>query len=203
MASETDIANQALVLIGASKITDIDSATEVNAVRVNTFFDSTRDALLRRYQPKFATKRTSITANVTPPAFGRANAYDLPSDYLAPLAPYPEDDILSLDWIIEGDQIVTDDASPLKLRYTAQITTTTSFDATFVKLLAAALAVECCEAITQSTSKKGAADEYFKKALAACVEANSFEQVNHITPEDSWVNIRFYGEDNTKSWYGG
>lgn len=202
MASETDIANGALTLLGASKITSIDSATEQNAIICTVFFDNSRDALIRKYQPRFATKRTSLTAHVTAPTFGRARAFDLPADYLAMLPPYPEDNLEALDWIREGAQILTDDASPLLIRYTAQITTTTLFDILFVKMLEAYLAMEMCEKITQSNSKYDRVKDIFLMAEEACRRANAFESVNPLPPEDSWVNARHGHTDNTKTWHG-
>lgn len=202
MATETQIANQALVILGASPISSLNATDEVNAVTLNTVFDDTRDALIRIYRPKFATRRVSITANATSPAFGRANAFDLPDDYLELLPRYPEDRLEYTDWIREGNQIVTDDDSPLQIRYTAQVTDTSEFDSTFVKMLASALAMECAEKITQSTSKWERASAMFDAAVSAGRKASSFEQVNPLPAEDSWVSIRFRGMDNTRSWHG-
>jgi len=201
-ADATEIANQALVILGASSISDITATAEPNAVIINTVYAETRDALTRLYQPKFATQRVAIVANITAPTFGRARAYDLPALYLALLPPYPEDHLETLDWIIEGSQILSDDSTPLDLRFTAQITDVTKFDPTFVKMLAAALAVECVEKITQSTSKWERANAMFDAALTAARRANSFEQVTPLPPEDGWVHVRHRGTDNTRTWHG-
>ncbi len=200
MAAVDDIANQGLQLLGASQITTLGEGS-VNANAMTLVFAPTRDALLRSHIWKFAIKRTSITKHVTSPTFGRANAFDLPSDYLGMLAPYPEDNFEALDWIVEGVQIITDNGSPLDFRYIAQITDPDKMDALFKKAWSAALAIECAELLTQSTSKLENVSKIFAKYISEARQASAFESVNHQPPEDSWISARDRGLDNTRSFY--
>lgn len=200
MASEVTICNQALQLLGATTITSL-SQSSVNAQACNLIYEDTRDALLSTYIWKFAIKRTQLTADVTAPAFGRARAFTLPVDYLAPLPPYPEDHPIDLDWIIEGGKIITDDSSPLDFRYIAQIDDADEMDPLFRKALSAALALELAEKITQSNTKLTNISALFDQAIQAARRKNAFEQVNPLPPTDDWVRMRQRGRDNTKSWH--
>jgi len=200
VVSETNIANQALLLLGANTITDIDG-TQPNAVVMELFFDDARDALLRKYIWKFAIKRVQITENVTAPVFGRARAFDLPADYLAPLPPYPEDDHMRLDWIVENGQIVSDESSPLDFRYIAKITDPLEMNVHFRQALSARLAILAAEKLTQSNSKIQNVSAIFDSAITEARMSNAIEQVNHQPPLDTWVTVREDSRDNTKSWH--
>lgn len=201
MASATEIliANQALVLLGASRITDFTDGS-VNADTVTVMYEPTKEALLTEYPWKFAIKRVAITIDGTAPAFGRAGRYALPADYLSPLAPYPEDNYEELDWIIEGGYIITDDSTPLNFRYIYEVTDATLFDPLFKKALAARLALEMCEQITQSNTKLQSISEIYKEAIALARQKNAFEQANHLPPVDSWISCRTMGRNNTRTW---
>lgn len=201
MASEVGIVNQALQLLGAASITALTDADDVNAVAANLIYEDTRDSLLRSYPWKFATKRTQITANTVAPAFGRARSFNLPDDYLAPLPPYPENHDINLDWIIEGEQILTNDSSPLDFRYTSQITDPDEMDPLFRKALSAQLAVELAEQLTQSNTKLANVAAIFDEAIATARRISAFEAVNHDPPVDEWVRNRQRGRDNTKNWH--
>lgn len=201
MATETDIVNQGLLLLGASQIGSL-SESSPNAIAANLIYADTRDALIRTYMWKFAIRRVQLNASGTPPIFGRSNAYDLPSDYLALLPPYPEDNLEQLDWIVENGQIVTDCSEPLDVRYIAQVTDTTKFDPLFRKALSAALALELAEQITQSNTKIANISTIFSNVVRDARQQNAFEQVNHLPPLDEWITVRQRGRDNTKTWHG-
>jgi len=199
-ATEVTICNQALQLLGASTITSLTDGTPT-ANACTLIYEETRDALLRLYVWKFAIKRVQITENATAPTFGRNHAYDLPGDYLAPLAPYPELDVENLDWIREGRQILTNDTSPLDLRYIAQITEVEDMDVLFREALSARMAVKLCESLTQSNSKLENVSAIYKGVIDEARKMSAFEAVNPLPPLDSWISARTSGYDNTKSWH--
>ena len=156
MASVVEICNRALQKLGAARIVDITDNSK-NARSCNTAYNPTRLKELRRHTWNFAIKRASLPASVTPPLFDYRFAYPLPTDFLRLLAPDPISNREDIEWVIEGNTIVTNDSAPLQIRYVADITDPNLMDPLFREAVSADLAMELCEEITQSNEKKAAA----------------------------------------------
>jgi hypothetical protein len=185
--SKVAIANRALQMLGAARIESLTQDTP-NARSMNAAYDPVRLRLLRKYDWGFAIKRTSIAADGDPTEWGGLNRFTLPNDYVRLLRDDESGD--RLDWKIEGRYIVTKDAAPLKIKYIANITTATMFDVGFDEALAAALALDTCEEITQSTSKKQGLYKDFEDALDDAGVANAKEKDAQVSLEDDWVLAR-------------
>lgn len=187
--SVVSICNRALQKLGASRITAIDESSK-NARACNNCYESLRDALLRAHAWNFATTRASLAAESPAPTWGRANSFPLPSDCLKLLDPYPEDNLATRDHQIENGKILTNDADPLYIRYTAQITDPVVMDSLFREALATLMAVEMCEEITQSNTKKRELKDDYKSVVAEARRANAFENPAAMPPEDDWITAR-------------
>jgi hypothetical protein len=81
MPSETDLLNDALGQIGASRITSIDDGS-VNANHCQTFYPALRDGMIRAHHWNFAIVRVELAQDATPPAAGWSYSYTLPADCL-------------------------------------------------------------------------------------------------------------------------
>jgi hypothetical protein len=149
-----------------------------------------RDAELRAHNWNFAIERASLAADATAPAWGRARSFTLPSNYIKLLDPYPEDNANDRDWQIEGGKILTDDSAPLYIRYVKRVTDANAMDPLFREALAAKLAVELCEQITQSNTKKTDAREAYLQTIRQAKKANAIESVPAQPAEDSWITVR-------------
>jgi hypothetical protein len=199
MASRIDICNLALLKNGSgSKITSL-TDNNVAARAMNACYDLARKAELRARNWSFSLKRASLPAASTAPAWGYSVAYPLPADclrvmqvnefYLTPaLLDYNTADASA--FAIETGQILCDYSAPLKVRYVMDVTDEGTFDALFVNALAARLAYETAEQITNSTSKKQAAAEDYKQAIQAASRANAIEKPPALVGDDSWVMAR-------------
>lgn len=189
MASEVEICNRALQKLGAKRITSL-TQDSVNARSCNVAYEVIRDRLLRKHNWNFAIARAELAADSSEPDFGRANSFQLPTDFmkLAPL--YPEDNYGTLDWIIEGRKILSDDADPIQIRYIRQVTDPNEMDTLFREVLSAELAFEICEEITQSASKKEGLRQDLKEIYAEARKANAFENVSAEPPQDSFITCR-------------
>jgi len=144
MASEVEICNLALARCGQGPIVNILDDNR-NARLCNLHFDAKRDALLRRYRWKFAIKRASVNASATAPVYGYSLAYLQPTDCLRvvsvnDLDPEFDPDLDPSIWDIEGENIVTDLAAPLMIKYIKRVEDPNEFDAAFADALAAYLA---------------------------------------------------------------
>lgn len=137
ITSETQIANNALIRLGANPITDIDVDGTHNSNTMQQLYAPTRDALLRQHFWNFAIKRVSIAENATPPAFQWTAQYTLPSDFVRVKRLYNTDD----NYAIEGDVILVNQPSELQMVYVARITDVTRFDPLFVQVLTLMLAI--------------------------------------------------------------
>jgi len=104
MSSSVQICNRALQRLGVKRITALTDDSR-NARACNVAYDSVRKALLRSHPWGFAVKRASIAADTVAPAFNKARYFTLPSDYLRLLPIDADQNLNSLDWIVEGKKI--------------------------------------------------------------------------------------------------
>lgn len=189
MASEVSICNRALQMVGAGRISAL-TENNTRAQECNTAYEAVRDAELRAHRWAFSITRASLAADATEPIFGRANAFQLPSDCLRLLAPYPEDNEWNLDWIVEGRKVYTDDDAPLEVRYIKLETDPNVFDPLFREALAAKIAEAICEPLTQSNSKLDMIVALYDRAVNKAKQTNGIEQPPRESPTDPWITAR-------------
>jgi hypothetical protein len=189
VASKVEIANRALQLLGAKSITSLTEDSR-NARSINLAYEPVKLAELRKHPWNFAIKRAQLAASTTEPLFNRENSFPLPSDCVRLLSPDPEVNFNDLDWQIEGRNIITDWDDPLDVRYIYDVTDPNEMDVLFRELLSSKLAMELCEEITQSNSKKADAKAMYDEILAQAKKANAIEKVAERPPEDEWITIR-------------
>lgn len=94
------------------------------------------------------------------------------------------------DWLLEGNFIITEQAAPFTYRFVADIQRVTEMDDLFCEGLAARMAMEGCEQITQSTSKQGLVAQKYTKFIEDARTVNSIEVGSEEPPEDDWITCR-------------
>lgn len=198
MASVIQVANRALTKLGAARIISLGDENK-QARAVASCFDDLRDDELRAHRWQFAMKRTELAALAAAPTFGYEYQYALPPDFLRidmvddryPAAIMDNYiDAEYLEWTIEGNVILTDIAAPLKLRYIAQVTEPNSWDSNFREALASRIAMEICEELTQSDTKKQAAGSDYKRAITQAVRIGAIEKPSVMPPDNQWIISR-------------
>ena len=189
MATSTvAIANRALQKLGAKRIESL-TQDHPNARSMNAAFALTRDAELRRYDWSFAIKRASIAADATDETIlNTYNRYGLPNDFLKLIR--DDESGAAVDWRIEGLFIISEDASPLEIRYVARIEDPNYYDALFIEAFADKLALVTCEEITQSTSRKESIKDDYEKAIAEARRLGAIEKPAMEFVEDDWLAAR-------------
>lgn len=199
MASEIFTMNRAASKLGADRISDRSDNTKV-ARELDACFDSVRDAELRAHTWRFSLARAELSALSTTPAFGFDYEYLLPTDclrvvqvgqyYWADLSDYRGSDVSPFS--IEGRKLLTNLPAPVELRYVRRMTDTDAeqWDALFVETLACRLAIEICEAVTGSTSKKDGLAADYKDRLMEALQANDLEIPPTLPPDDTWMATR-------------
>jgi len=119
--SDTEIANRALVRVGAARIQDINNIQDSKTATVATLYPEARDALLRRCRWNFARRFASLNQLAAAP-LGLAlmpdpeyagdvvytGAYALPNDYLRLSDVSPRD----AHWRVVGQALYTDAPAP-------------------------------------------------------------------------------------------
>jgi hypothetical protein len=195
--SIVDVCNNALQYLGAARILSLaDNSREARAC--NVAYDSNRRAELRKHPWNFAKTRVVLAADTTAPAFGYTYAFTLPSDCLKVIIPKDE----SLDWQIEGRKILTNwmntpyggaesTGASLSLLYIRDEQDTAQWDSTFFDMLALSMALDMCDDLTQSNTKKQLLSQQYVDARAEARAANAYENMAHQSSDPSWIGVRF------------
>lgn len=188
MASETEIANLGLTLLGETRLLASLEENTTAARAMRAVFALERDAELRRHVWNFARRRAALPALAEAPPFGFAYAYQLPPDWLrfvvqADAWPYS----------IEGGKVLTDEGSPLNITYVARVEETGLFDALFIDALAARLALRTCLTITGSMERQDRAVQAYREAMASARQVDAVENPPDDRPDDDWVIARELG----------
>lgn len=143
--SQTDICNQALVRIGAKRISNIGD-DDKGARICSEVYDSTVREVSRCGQWNCLIKRVELAQLTEAPAFEWDYQYQLPADFISMVQlngivyhGQPQD-----DWEIEGKRLLTD-ATTAQVRYVAIVDDVSQWDPLFcdavVVLLASKIAV--------------------------------------------------------------
>lgn len=202
MASQVDVFNRALVIIGEKRVSSPSEDTKA-ARELSAIWDTTREGLLRAYRWSFAMKRAQLAPLATPPAWGFSLQFPLPSDFLRldqagdffvglSTADYvgASEAAYAIERSTSGRVILTDMQNPLNIRYVSNVTVPTEFDPLFTEALAAKLGLDAGAALTDSSSKVEKAERAFERAIAAAIRVNAIERPPETQPDGAWVAAR-------------
>lgn len=141
--SNTSICNMALDKLGATRITDIDTDQSTEAIKCQTHFEQTRDALTESHTWRFASGRKKLSQDTVDPDFEYDNQFILPTDYLVQKSVWngfgPRSTVFS--YSLEGDRLLTNE-DEINLRYIKRVTDPTKFDPLFVEVFILKLALK-------------------------------------------------------------
>jgi hypothetical protein len=139
--SETLIVNQALSLIGAKRINNIETDTSVEAIHTRQQYEQTRDALLRAFEWPFALARATLSEDTDTPEFEWEHQFHLPQDFLRLVRYYTDSENPSNRFSMEGNMILSNDTE-VQIKYVSKIIDVTKFDKLFVDCLVYQLALK-------------------------------------------------------------
>jgi hypothetical protein len=195
--SKVDIANSALVKIGAEVILSFDDDSKEAQV-VKARYDSVRRIVLRMHPWNCATKRTTTSALSTTPDFGWTYQHQLPVDCLRILAvneevEYKEDE----DYRIEGRKILAD-SDEIELKYIYDLEDTNEMDALFAEALAAYLAADIAYSLTQDMQVRENMMVMFRDIVRVAKTADAQEDGRLRMDALEWTESRYgYGVDRS------
>jgi hypothetical protein len=157
--SEVELCNMALDLLKVPPITNIrDPKTQDESI-CSRWYDTTRRQVLRAHPWNFAKARGTLSRNATAPAFGYADKYALPNDFIR--LRFIGDDIdtlQSVDYQIEEGFILMDNggASSLNIGYIKDQTNVVKYDELFKSYLAQQMAYNMAYAFSgKETLRQG------------------------------------------------
>jgi len=185
VASVVDICNRALSKLGQIRITSLSDNNKA-AKACNHAYPYVRDYVLRTHPWNCTMARATLAPLSTAPTHTFAYAYQLPSDCLK--LHHVE---TPLQWFVEGRTIATDEGATLEIVYQKREEDPNQYDVSLVETMAARLAYELCEEMTQSNSKKDAALREYQMCLQDARVRDAQEQGRTDLEEDDWVNARY------------
>lgn len=155
MATAVSICSNALLRLGSDPISSFDEADQtgsnIERARVaSNLWPTVRRQVLRSHPWNVALKRVMISPDATPPAFGYANRFQRPADWLRTIATgRTEHD--AVEYRTEGNYFLSDD-SAFYLVYVFDNDNPGTYDASLVAALELAMQAAMAYPITKSTS---------------------------------------------------
>ncbi len=185
MASQVDVCNMALALLGQS--TSIASLNDPNrAARLcKRFFAIGVDAFLRAYDWNAATRRAPLNRDATAPTFGFAYSYTLPTDCLRVVEMEDEDAVYK----VEGRHLLTDE-DQVNIKYIARIGVG-EFDSLMTASLAAYLAADLALPLTSSTTTQKNMVALFEAKRDEAQSIDSREGTAEKMDQSTWLESRY------------
>lgn len=185
MASVVDICNLALDKLGHSAIISLDDGNKAANICARTW-PLVRDKELRDHPWNFSITRATLAPSIDAPDWGFTYKHPFPTDLIRLIEIR---DLDKDDYRTEKKHILADD-DVLYIRYIAQITDPSQYDALFVDAVAARMAFEMCESFNQSNPKKQAYWDEYEETLSRAKRADAFEDPPTGFVEDDWVTSR-------------
>jgi len=128
------------------------------------------------------------------------NVYRLPASFLRRAPQDPKagstsflgapSGLMYSDWTLQGDYLVTRETFPILLRFVADVTDVSTFDDMFCEGLAARIAYEVVERLTQSTAKRQGILLAYNQAIGSARTVNGIEVGPVEAEEDDYLVCR-------------
>lgn len=199
MASEVEIANSALLKVGAKqRITSLTQNT-ANAVLVNEQYPKVRDDLLRSHTWNFARKWSSLATTGTTPVAEFDYEFTLPSDFIRVVRVSDNDaGVGDLVYDIYQGKLYAD-SNTVYLLYVYKETDPNLMPPDFREALAWALAYDISYPMTDSNNVRETLERGMRRAIARAKTVDAQENYPDPIPAGSWVSGRF---GTGSEWWG-
>lgn len=194
MATPVEICNEALLELGAERISSLSGSG--NAVLCNQFYPNARDMVLESHNWTFRMERVELALiDGVEPLFGYEYSYQLPTDFL--LDVQLED--LDTKYEIVGTYLNCDE-NEAKLLYLASDTKTGEYFALFrqalVELLKTKLAYPILGIGAKGTAVRNDAFEKHRYWLNKAREFDATRGNTDMDTTDSWLTVGGYDQSN-------
>lgn len=191
-ASKTTITNWAMTMLGADRITNPGDDSE-RAQAAAEIYDNVVAAELRRNIWKFALLTASVGEELPAPPAPWSHRYPLPGN-LVRLVEVGDDPLGCHRWAIEGRHILTDLASPLRIRFVRDNIPEQDFDALFVEVIACKMALDLAMRIRSEDGLLRSIDGRYSVTMREARRIGAIElPPSPRRDEDPWVQSRLDG----------
>jgi len=190
MPSKVDVANTALDRLGQPAIVSFGDGTKT-ANLVSRMWPIVRDQVHRAGCWRRLKARAQLAADTTAPEFDYTYRFRLPAECLMILDIFINAYPLNSRWELEGEYILSDESGPLQLRYIKDSDDPNKWDALHISAVAWLLAAEMCEALNQSSEKRGQAFAAFEATMSMAKKYSGAEgNPVRLNSPDSWESVR-------------
>lgn len=184
-ASDIEIVNRSLTLLGVDPINSLSDPTKAAATS-RRLYDDSRAAVFRAHPWNCLIRRAALPRDVTTPAYEYSYQFVLPADFLR---------LLTLDdvngrYSIESRRILYDGAD-LKIKYIALLTDVPSYDTLLIDALAARLAADLAHPLLQSSTTMEQMWQLYELKLREAKFVDAQENAQEVLDADYWLNSRF------------
>jgi hypothetical protein len=185
MASNVSIANLALTVLGADRITSLADSSE-NARRITAIYDACLEDVLRSHPWNFAIARQQLALLVSKPVFGYDYEFQLPGDCLRVIEVNDGTNLIT-DFKIEGRKLLCGQDS-VSIKYIGNITDPNQYTSQFIFVFSSRLASELAYAITNNKATAELALQTYLSRLQTAKETDAQESDSvNVIDEDLWT----------------
>lgn len=183
----TQIANLALSKLGPGSgyVTDLTTDTTVAGQALNRTYELVRDEVQEAHPWNFCIRRASLASDVATPLWGFDYQFTLPANCLRFLSIEQR----KVDYQLEGERVLVNDAGPLNIRYIARVSDTSQFSATFVAALAARWAFEVCN-VVESRVTPDQLWAIYQRLMSQAKRADAQSNASEELPDGDWLDSR-------------
>ena len=186
MASVVDICNKALDKLGHKPIMSLDDGTK-GASLCKRNWSFIRDEVLRDGAWNFATVRKTTAPDTETPSWGFSYQHSLPTNCLKLIQVL---DLSVNEFRVEGRKILAND-DVLYIRYIKSETDPNQYDSMFINAVSTRLAIELCESLTQSTTKRQELSADYDRFITSTRLQDALENPPDDFEDDTWLASRY------------
>ncbi|MCK7435902.1 hypothetical protein [Enterobacter bugandensis] len=187
------ICSTALLELGSRPINSFDEDNE-GARLCSNLYGNVRDEQLRQHPWNFAKKRVTLVPVKDTPAFGYANAFQLPSDFirLLEINGLREENGIGFPpgYALEQGKILAN-VDKINLRYVFRNASPNEWDSGFVRVVILAMKKSLAYAITRDAAAVANANQEWAMALRAAKQANGMEVPAQQLEGNAFIEARY------------
>lgn len=196
MATDTDLVNKALGLIGQDRITSLDNTINSKVIQTANFFlDPTKRAVLRAFDWNCARTRVALAETAENESAGEwAHSYAYPSDCLAARRFVGDKNrrfAFSVETNLVGNRVIYTNLSSAKLVYTRNQTDVNKWDALLFDACAHRLAVDFASVFPRDMKFVETMWKVYNMKIAEAAGMNEAEDGIEEQRSRSMVAVRF------------
>jgi hypothetical protein len=189
MSVAVEICNNALIRIGAKRISDLSDDTKEGRLCDERYFKVVKH-VLREHPWNFAIDRVALAEDAgTTPEFDYARQFDLPSDCIRMLS---TDAFPNGRWALEGRKILSDE-SAVEIRYVKDVSESPHlFDDMFKEAVALKMASEFAKILANSNTLSQQLFAEYRDMLSQAKSVDGQEgQSIYAIEANEWIDTRW------------